>query len=424
MISFIIKGLLRDRSRSLFPIITISSGVFLTVVFYSWMAGMFNEMIDISARFDAGHVKITTNGYKELAEQLPNDLAVSGVTKLVKKFETEYPSMTWAPRIKFGGLIDIPDKNGETRVQMPMYAMAVNLLGKDTPEVGLLSLNKCVVAGVLPKKHNELLLSEILAKKLGVRVGDKATLISSTIYGSMAMQNFTVTGLVRFGSDVLDRRAVITDIADAQYMLEMEDSAGEILGFTKDMNYVEPVLAVMKEKFNVDNYKKTDQYSLTMRLLAEQSQFGIMISFSKIVGYVLAAAFIFAMVLILWNAGLMNSIRRYGEIGVRLAMGEPKGVIYRSLILESVFIGIAGSVVGTVFGLAVSFYLQIYGWDFTGKMQSSTILLQNVLRAQVTPMSYVIGFIPGVIASVLGTIAAGFGIYGRQTAQLFKELEV
>jgi len=36
---------------------------------------------------------------------------------------------------------------------------------------------------------------------------------------------------------------------------------------------------------------------------------------------------------------------------------------------------------------------------------------------------YFIGFIPGVLATVLGTMMAGRAIYKREMAQLFKELE-
>ena len=44
--------------------------------------------------------------------------------------------------------------------------------------------------------------------------------------------------------------------------------------------------------------------------------------------------------------------------------------------------------------------------------------------AKVTPPAYVIGFIPGLMANVLGASIAGIGIYRRKTAQLMKELEV
>jgi len=50
-------------------------------------------------------------------------------------------------------------------------------------------------------------------------------------------------------------------------------------------------------------------------------------------------------------------------------------------------------------------------------------MVSNVWRAQVTPASYVIGFIPGLLATFLGTSISGIGIYRRQTSTLMKELE-
>ena len=41
----------------------------------------------------------------------------------------------------------------------------------------------------------------------------------------------------------------------------------------------------------------------------------------------------------------------------------------------------------------------------------------------VTPLSFVIGFFPGMLATFFGTAISGIGIYKRQTSQLFKELE-
>jgi putative ABC transport system permease protein len=57
-------------------------------------------------------------------------------------------------------------------------------------------------------------------------------------------------------------------------------------------------------------------------------------------------------------------------------------------------------------------------------LKNSTMMLPSVLRAKVTPDLFYIGFIPGLFAMVLGTMLSGIGIYKRQTATLFKELEV
>jgi putative ABC transport system permease protein len=50
-------------------------------------------------------------------------------------------------------------------------------------------------------------------------------------------------------------------------------------------------------------------------------------------------------------------------------------------------------------------------------------MMPSDIRARITPADYYLGFIPGLISTVIGTMLSGIGIYKRQTAKLFKELE-
>lgn len=86
-------------------------------------------------------------------------------------------------------------------------------------------------------------------------------------------------------------------------------------------------------------------------------------------------------------------------------------------------IGLVGSIIGTAAGLGLSYYLQDSGLDISAFMKNASLMISNVMRARITPVSYVIGFAPGLLATLLGTCASGIGIYRRQTAQLAKELE-
>jgi len=52
------------------------------------------------------------------------------------------------------------------------------------------------------------------------------------------------------------------------------------------------------------------------------------------------------------------------------------------------------------------------------------MMMPTVYRAKVSPELFYIGFIPGLLAMTLGNALAGYAIYKRKTAQLFKELEV
>lgn len=43
MIRFLIKGLLRDRSRSLLPVIVVTAGVMLTVAMHAYIKGFMGD---------------------------------------------------------------------------------------------------------------------------------------------------------------------------------------------------------------------------------------------------------------------------------------------------------------------------------------------------------------------------------------------
>jgi len=139
--------------------------------------------------------------------------------------------------------------------------------------------------------------------------------------------------------------------------------------------------------------------------------------------FIFIAVFVGIMAIILWNTGLMSGIRRYGEIGVRLAIGESKGHVYWLLVYEAMLVGVIGSIIGTALGLGISYYFQEVGFDVSIMLERASMLMSTVMRAQITPSDFFIGFIPGLLATTLGAMMSGIGIFKRQTSQLFKELE-
>ncbi|NQT26985.1 ABC transporter permease [candidate division KSB1 bacterium] len=423
MIRFLFKGLLRDRHRSLFPVITISIGVLFTVLLQCWITGILGDMINTNARFSTGHVKITTRAYAENADQLPTDLAMIGAEEMLANLKQDYPDMDWVPRIQFGGLLDAPDENGETRTQGTAFGMAVDLLSEETQEINRLNLAEALIQGSMPNESGEILLSDDLAQKLEVAPGQTVTLLSSTMYGSMAMYNFRVAGTVKFGVSALDRGAMILDISDAQLALDMMDAASEILGFNQIGLYNNEEATVLATSYNEAVVDDKDEFAPAMLRLRDQNDLASMLDYIQSFVTMFISIFILAMGIVLWNSGLIGGIRRYGEIGIRLAIGEYKGHIYRSMIGESVLIGLFGSCIGTALGLGVAWLLQTYGFSVGDYMKNATIMMPNTFRAQITSTAYYIGFIPGLFATILGTSLSGVGIYRRQTAQLFKELE-
>ena len=394
-----------------------------------------------------------------------------------------YPDYFWTPRITFGGLLDVPDKNGETKEQAPVFALGIDFFSEKSRQVEIWELEKCLISGRLPKDRDDALVSTKLAKQLGIGSGSSITLIGSTMDNAFTTYNFNVVGTFNLYKGQTDRQMMLVDISGARQALDMEDAASEILGYHNSLYYHDEEAVTIRKHFNItysdsiaqilrneeskdilsymngwneintieksklpqqrsnalfDNqmYDNSEEwgelsvedpsiYTPTMVALRDDSQLATMVDFSTVALGVMAGIFLVIVMIVLWNMGLMNGLRRYGEIGLRLAIGESKGQVYRSMISEAVLIGFVGTLIGTIFGISLTYYVQEFGIDYSEAINqlSTTMVMPNVFYAKVTPELYYIGFIPGVLATVLGTMLAGLAIYKREMSQLFKELE-
>tara|TARA_B100001079_G_C16384897_1_gene503896 strand:+ start:438 stop:1892 length:1455 start_codon:yes stop_codon:yes gene_type:complete len=483
MIRFLAKGLVRDRSRSLFPLLAIIITVTLVIFGIGFMEGAMNNFLQSTAVISSGHVKVVTKAYKKESNQLPNDLALFDIENIIQTLSDMYPDYFWTPRITFGGLLDVPDENGETKEQAPVFALGIDFFSEKSRQVEIWELEKCLISGRLPKDRDDALVSTKLAKQLGIGSGSSITLIGSTMDNAFTTYNFNVVGTFNLYKGQTDRQMMLVDISGARQALDMEDAASEILGYHNSLYYHDEEAVTIRKHFNItysdsiaqvlrneeskdilsymngwneintieksklpqqrsnalfDNqmYDNSEEwgelsvedpsiYTPTMVALRDGSQLATMVDFSNVALGVMAGIFLVIVMIVLWNMGLMNGLRRYGEIGLRLAIGESKGQVYRSMVNEAVLIGFVGTLIGTIFGISLTYYVQEFGIDYSEAVNqiSGTMVVPNVFYAKVTPELYYIGFIPGVLATVLGTMLAGLAIYKREMSQLFKELE-
>ena len=426
MIKFLTKGLLRDRSRSLFPVLVITLTVTLVIFSIGFMQGSMNSLLLDTAVILTGHEKVVTRAYSEESQLMPNDLALMDVDQLIENLEQEYPDFFWSPRITFSGLLDVPDENGETRAQGPVIAYGIDLLSNGSRQVEIWDLERSLVSGKLPENSNDALISSKMADQLNIRIGESVTFIGSTMENAFTTYNFNVSGTFNLRKGQTDRQMMLVDLSGARLALDMDNAASEIFGFTHSLYYDDETAVALRTDYNKINSDSSDIFSPFMIALRDGNQMGTMVDISGAMMAIMGGIFLVIVMIVLWNMGLMNGLRRYGEIGLRLAMGESKGQVYRSMISEAIIIGLTGTVVGTGIGLALTYYVQENGIDYTKGIEAlsnSSIVMPNIFYAQVTPDLFYIGFLPGVLATALGTMLAGLAIYRREMAQLFKELE-
>ncbi len=173
----------------------------------------------------------------------------------------------------------------------------------------------------------ELLLGIAIAKRLSYRTGDKIFLSDDDSY--------TISGIFYSGSNFLDNGAIL-NIKDAQRLLKRDDYVNmAFLQLEKGFNTEKIVEAVNKEFPHLTGIRSID-YSGNSELFKMIDAFVWLISVITI----------FSCCLLVMNTMIMSISERIKEIGIMLAVGWSRLMIYKTLITEAVIICLSGSLIG------------------------------------------------------------------------------
>ena len=431
MIAFLFRGILRDKSRFLFPFSIVAIGVTLVITLVGFMEGVFMGMIDMTANLDAGHLRLVNKPFYDEEHLRPLDRSLAAQSETLNWLKKNSPEKTrWSPRIRWGALLDVPDKNGNTVSQTPIVGMALDLKDKKSLELKRLRLEESLIDGKIPEQDKEMLMGNQLAKTLNIELNQAVTLLGQSFDGGLVMDNYRVVGLVKFGVSAMDKKMVLIDLADAQDSFYMEDMITDWLGFLPaqySLSDYEAIKKNMKQPLSklIEMPPKSwaeDDQAILLTIRDQQNIGAIADKFNIIKGFVVGI-FTFLMMLVLWNAGILNGIHRYGEMGLRLAFGESHWRVIFNTGIEGLFVGVLGTLAGCIFGGVFAWFLQEVGINMGDSFAQSGLMINDVVRARLTTGAFIQGVIPGVFASVAGNLIASIAIFKRTESNLFRELE-
>jgi lipoprotein-releasing system permease protein len=210
---------------------------------------------------------------------------------------------------------------------------AVSILGVE-PEryFRIVPLPDKIVAGSARLGAEDIVIGTELASDLGVKVGDKLRVATSSGPGV----TLTVSGIVDLGSKGANQRNTYAALHTAQAVLGLIGGASSIDVTVRDIYAAEDIAVALENALGVDaeSWIKTNQ------------QFFIAINAQRIANITirffvaLAVAFGIAAVLI------VSVVQKSREIGILRAMGASQGQILRVFLLQGATLGLIGSLLG------------------------------------------------------------------------------
>ena len=243
----------------------------------------------------------------------------------------------------------------------------------------IVHLRSKVVAGVARLEPGEAIIGRELADDLGVRVGDRISLVTGTVTDSLR-----VTALVDLGVRELNRRTVVVPLRTAQSLVGLPGGATSLDLVLHDVWTAQALAADLSRRFA---YKAESWQEANAQLVSA-------LNAQSVSTGVIRAVVMVVVVLGIASVLVVSVVQKRREIGILRAMGATQGQVLRVFLLQGAIVGALGSVLGVLLavGLIRVFTTLVRGSD---GLPLFAITLSPALALQVA-----------VIATVCGVLAA------------------
>lgn len=249
-----------------------------------------------------------------------------------------------------------------------------------------------------------------LARSLNLMVGDSITLISpqgqATIAGFIPrMKAYRVVGLLDFGMHLYDGSLVMMPFDQAQIYFKLvgvddQNGVSNLEIMTKDVDSANAVARAIGAKLGGAFYVSDWQQNNAGVFQALLVQRNVMVIILALI--ILVAAFNIISSLVM----LVKEKRR--DIAILRTMGAPRGMIMRMFIMSGMWIGIVGTISGTVLGLILAANIerikQLVEAIIGQEILVADIYFLSTLPTKTDPVEVIVVVCVSLVIALLATI--------------------
>ena len=396
---------MRYKRRTLLTASLVAIGVVFVLVFISVSGSFKNMMIGQITDSFLGHAQIHKKGYVASIDSLPLTLNLSpNALKKVEKAINETPEIeAYSKRIKFGGMFSNFVETTNVRLN--------GVYPEDEFQTVPLFLSR-VREGEKTIKPEEILVPELLAKGMKVKVGDTVVIIATNRDGSVNGKQFQVGGILESVSGPGGRDGYI-HIDDAAEILRMDTlEISEIAIRLKDFDELHSAFGKLKGKL-AGELNKQGKPVFEVHMWEKLSPFYNIAKMIDIMTFFIKLMLIAIVLVSIMNVMVTAVYERIREIGTIAAIGTLPGKIVAMFLIEGFSLGFFGAVVGDILGIAVISVLSVAKLTFNfgrqkGLLLSPSVSLQDILTISiiVTTISVLASLQPAYKASRMNPIDA------------------
>jgi putative ABC transport system permease protein len=362
------RNLARYWRRTLLTAGLIILGIVAVLLFVS-VSGSFKSLI-VGQITDSmlGHLQVHRRGYVASIDNLPLNLNMTPAQ--VEKVEQVLGGMkdvaAFSPRLKFGAMFSNFTETTSMRLNgvVPQQEAATVPLLPDRLVQGS-AANGLVEPG-------KILVPEILARGMKLKVGDTVVLVATNLDGSVNGKTFTVQGVLGDVTGPGGRDGYI-NIADARELLRMtQPEVNEIAVRLKDPRRLQQVKTALDQAL-AGIHNAQGQPALEVHTWEGLSPFANIARMINLLDLFIRVMLIGIVLIAVMNVMMMAVYERVREIGTIAAIGTRPRRILGLFVYEGLLLGLLGTAIGTLVSLGLIAILHVWPVHFAFARQVLTL---------------------------------------------------
>lgn len=362
------RNLWRSKRRTVITLGSVAVGVWLAVTFIGIGEHSYSNMLETGARMGAGHVTIQPAGYQD-APGL--DKKLSGAVELRDALAKD-PTITRAVvRIQGQGMFATARKN------LGGAFFAIDPRHESAEDNVFLS---AIVEGKSFEGPDDrgILVGKTMAEKLGVKLKKRVVYTFVDDRGELVSDVARVRGIFETGVPDVDGAVALLPIGTVRNVLGYDEGTATMVSVFiadhRDANGVRDRVA--------NTFGAKDREVLTWR--ETQPELAGIVAMDRSMNYMFQILIGLLIGAGVFNTILMSVLERRREFGVMMAVGTKPFELFRMVVTESIFVGLAGLVVGALLTVPWYWFMNTTGIDISaiqgGETSVNGVLVDPVLR--------------------------------------------
>jgi ABC-type lipoprotein release transport system permease subunit len=353
----------RNKTRSLLSALAVGIGMALLLLMASVLEGEMQGALQNTIRLQSGHLQVRPASYEEGKISLKWEDLIENPDQVAAQIKS-LPQVTVAtPRLIASTILTVGDES-----------KGVQILGIDPDSAANQPFREGMISGefIQTDDREGILVGNVLADKLGLKVNDKVNLLVTTSNGDVNEQLFTIRGIFTTRTPSYDENTIFMPLAKAQAITATENHASTIFVNLQNLNQADAVAqALQGNDYQILTWR--DQNAFITQFEDYANAFFIIL-------YLIVLGITATVVT---NTLVMAVFERTREIGILSAIGMKGRGIMAQFLAEAALLATGGVIGGLIIGGAAVAYFTIYG-IYIGDYGISGVLFEDHIYAHLT----------------------------------------